>query len=145
MENIEFWHWLALGFALLGVELFLPTGFVLMSIGTSAILVGAVSWLVPAMGWQAEAVLFAIGAVAGFPLWRRLREFNAESDKPTLNKRTHSYIGRVFTLEQPIVNGDGKLKVDDSQWRISGPDLAAGARVRVTDADGSTLKVEAAN
>ena len=42
----------------------------------------------------------------------------------------------------PIVNGVGKLHVDDSQWRISGADVPAGTQVRVVAADGSTLRVE---
>ena len=33
------------------------------------------------------------------------------------------------------------MKLDDGVWRITGPDLAAGAKVRVVGADGAVLKV----
>ncbi|HEY1153047.1 MAG TPA: NfeD family protein, partial [Pseudolabrys sp.] len=65
-----------------------------------------------------------------------------QSDAPTLNRRGASYVGRQFTLAEPIVNGVGRLRVDDSQWRISGIDAPAGVTVRVVRADGATLHVE---
>lgn len=142
--EIAFWHWWALGFALLIAEMLLPTGFVLLFIGAAAMLVGGIAWLVPGLSWQAELVLFGLSSLAAFFLWKRFRPVEVPSDQPTLNRRGASYVNRTFTLEEPIVNGVGKLRVDDSQWRISGPDAPAGAQVRVTAADGSTLQVERA-
>lgn len=140
--DVAFWHWLALGFGLLVIEMFLPTGFVLIWIGASALIVGALAWLVPGLGWQVEIVLFAIGSLASFFAWKRLRPVNLASDQPTLNRRGHSYVGRTFTLNVPIVNGVGTLHVDDSQWRVAGPDTPAGTQVRVVSAEGATLRVE---
>jgi hypothetical protein len=45
-------------------------------------------------------------------------------------------------LEQPIVNGKGKIKVEDSIWRVSGIDMHKGTKVCVIDVDGDILKVE---
>lgn len=142
--EILYWHWWILGLVLLVAEMLSPTGFFLLWIGAAAILVGAVSWLVPALGWEVEMILFGVLSVASFFVWRRFRPFNVASDQPSLNRRGQSYVGRTFTLDTPIVNGVGKLHVDDSQWRISGPDVEAGAQVRVIAADGATLKVERA-
>lgn len=139
---LEFWHWWVLGFVLLGAEMVLPTGFFLLWIGVAAMLVGALAWLMPALSWQAQAILFGALSLASFFAWRRLRPAMVDSDQPTLNRRGHSYVGRTFTLTAPIVNRVGKLHVDDSQWRITGPDAPAGAQVRVVAADGNTLKVE---
>jgi membrane protein implicated in regulation of membrane protease activity len=140
--DILYWHWWILGLVLLVAEMLLPTGFFLIWIGAAAILVGAVSWLVPALGWEVEMILFGALSIVSFFVWRKFRPFNLASDQPSLNRRGHSYVGRTFTLETPIVNGVGKLHVDDSQWRISGPDVPAGTQVRVVAADGSTLRVE---
>ena len=142
--ELEFWHWGVLGFSLLVVEMLLPTGFVLLWIGVSALIVGAVAWLAPALGWQVQLVLFGVLSVATFFVWKRLHPASPASDQPTLNRRGHSYVGRTFTLDAPIVNGVGKLHVDDSQWRITGADAEAGTQVRVVAADGNTLKVERA-
>jgi membrane protein implicated in regulation of membrane protease activity len=142
--EILYWHWWILGLALLVAEMLLPTGFFLIWIGAAAILVGAVAWLVPALSWEVEMVMFGVLSVASFLTWRRFRPVNLPSDQPTLNRRGQSYVGRSFTLATPIVNGVGKLHVDDSQWRISGADAEAGTQVKVVAVDGSTLKVERA-
>ncbi|MGH6959490.1 MAG: NfeD family protein [Dongiaceae bacterium] len=129
---------------LLIAEILLPTGFFLLWIGAAAILVGAVSWIVPTLGWEVEAVMFGVLSIASFFVWRRFSPGNPTSDQPSLNRRGHSYVGRTFTLATPIVNGIGKLHVDDSQWRISGADAGAGTQVKVVAVDGATLKVERA-
>lgn len=143
--DIAFWQWWVLGFGLLLLELFLPTGFALIWIGGAALLVGLLAWLIPALSWGAEMVLFGVLSVACFLVWKKYRSPPADTGEPTLNRRGHSYVGRTFTLTDPILNGVGKLSVDDSQWRISGADAPAGTQVRVVDVDSSTLKVEKAN
>ena len=60
---------------------------------------------------------------------------SSESDK-RLNRRAESYIGRMFTLDGAIVDGRGRLKVDDTVWLVAGPDLPAGTRVRGLDRRG---------
>jgi membrane protein implicated in regulation of membrane protease activity len=142
LAGIVFWHWWLAGLALLTLEAFLP-GAIFLWMGIAAFIVGLLSWLMP-LTWQTEFVLFGILSVASFFAWRKFRTVPV-TDKPTLNRRGHSYVGRVFTLEAPIINGDGKLRVDDSQWRISGPDLPVGAKVKVVEADGTTLHVERAD
>lgn len=142
--DILYWHWWVLGLLLLVAEMLSPTGFFLLWIGAAAILVGAAAWVVPTLGWEVEVVMFGVLSVASFFVWKRFRPAHDESDQPALNRRGQSYVGRTFTLNSPIVNGVGKLHVDDSQWRISGADAEAGAQVRVVAVDGATLKVERA-
>lgn len=139
--DVLYWHWWVFGLVLLVAEMLLPTGFVLLWIGASAIIVGALSWLLP-LNWEIELVLFSVLSLGSFLVWKKFRPAAQESDQPMLNRRGQSYIGRNFTLREPIVNGVGKLRVDDSQWRITGPDVPAGTQVRVTRADGATLHVE---
>ncbi|MGH8461455.1 MAG: NfeD family protein [Stenotrophobium sp.] len=138
--GIVYWHWWIAGLMLLTLEALMP-GAIFLWMGVSAFVVGALSWFFPAMGWQPEFVLFGVLSVVSFFVYRRYKKVPV-SDKPTLNRRGQSYVGRVFTLSEAIVNGSGKLHVDDSQWRVTGPDLPAGSQVRVTGADGTILKVE---
>jgi hypothetical protein len=51
-------------------------------------------------------------------------------------------VGRDFTLDTPIVNGQGKIRVDDSTWKIRGKDCGAGSLVTVVGVDGVVLQVE---
>ena len=62
----------------------------------------------------------------------------------TLNRRGEQMIGRTAVLSEPIQNGRGKAKIDDSVWRVEGSDLPAGTQIKVTGVDGAILKVEAA-
>jgi membrane protein implicated in regulation of membrane protease activity len=143
--ELLFWHWFLLGLVLLIAEVVLGAGYFLIFVAAAALIVGVGAWVLPAaFGWEAQLVLFGVLSVASFFVWRRFSPGNPVSDQPSLNRRGHSYVGRTFTLAAPIVNGVGKLHVDDSQWRISGADADVGTQVKVVAVDGATLKVERA-
>jgi hypothetical protein len=61
-----------------------------------------------------------------------------------LNKRGQQYIGRVFSLYKPIENGEGKIKVDDSIWKVHGEDCDINAKVKVIAVRGTVFDVEKA-
>ncbi|MCA3573567.1 MAG: NfeD family protein, partial [Aestuariivirga sp.] len=63
-------------------------------------------------------------------------------DNPYLNRRQLGYVGRTFTLKEPIVDGRGKLAIEDTVWEIEGEDLPAGTRVKVTAVRNMGLMVE---
>ena len=140
-----FWHWWLIGLALVIVEAFFPGAFFLW-MGISALVVGALLWLAPGMDIFAQVGLFAVIAIGSVLLWRRLRPGKStHAAQSGLNDRGSLYTGRTFTLAAPIVNGVGQVRVDDGQWRVAGPDLPAGAKVRVLAVDGATLQVEKAD
>ena len=138
------WNWLIFGFILMALELMAP-GVFLFWLGLAALLVGLLSFVVNP-SWQAQLLMFAVFSVAAVPLWRRfaLKSGAASVSNPFLNKRTDALVGREFTLEKPIVDGSGTVRIDDTIWRVAGPDAPAGSRVRVVRADGASLTVAAA-
>ncbi len=141
--SLGVWDWFIAGGVLLVLEILAPGVFMLW-LGLAALLVGTIS-LVVDWPWQAQFVAFAVFAIAAIPIWRRLaRQVGTPSDQPFLNRRANSYVGRVFTLEKPIVDGSGTIGIDDTVWRVTGPDTPAGSRVKVTRADGASLYVEPA-
>jgi membrane protein implicated in regulation of membrane protease activity len=135
------WHWFLIAIALIILEALSPAAF-FMWLAVAAGVVGLVLSVFPAMAWQIQLVLFAGFSVLSIFLGRRyLKRHPIATDEPTLNKRGHQYLGRVFTLDQPIVNGVGKLKVDDTIWKIGGLDCPGGTKVRVSGVDGVVLLV----
>jgi len=141
----DFWHWWILALALIIAETFLPGTFFLW-MGVSALVLGVLSWLIPAMGWEMQLMLFAVLSLASIVGWRMWqRKHPDETDQPMLNRRGEQYIDRVFVLETAIENGFGKVRVGDSLWRVKGEDAAAGLKVRVTAADGIVLVVKPAD
>ena len=145
--DVVFWHWWALGFTLLVIEMVAP-GFFFLFLGAAAGVVGVVLLAVPEMGWQWQLVLYSILSVVSITGWRIWVKRNpAETDEPTLNQRGAQYIGRVFIIEEDMPLGRGKIRVDDTTWRAvceDGDKLASGSRVKVVDIDGTTLKIESA-
>lgn len=145
MESIEFWQWLILGLVLMTVEIFVP-GLFFVGMGTAALLVGVVVWLVPEMAWQYQVMGFALWSIVSIVVLRQyLRRHPITTDQPALNRRGEQYIGRVFVLTVPIQNGVGKVQVDDTTWKVMGPDAPAGGAVRVIAVEGTVFRVELAS
>ena len=138
------WNWLIFGLVLMALELLAP-GVFLFWLGLAALLVGLLSFAFTP-SWQLQILMFAVFAAAAVPVWRHFARRNAGFSKsnPFLNKRSDALVVRVFTLEKPIVDGAGTVRIDDTVWRVAGPDAPAGSRVRIVQADGARLTVAAA-
>jgi len=141
-ESLEYWHWLVLAVLLAILEIFSP-GVFLLWMGVGAGITGLLMLVMSDLTWQVQVVAFAllsIGATVGAKLF--LHNHPLQTDQPNLNRRGEQYVGRVFTLEGPIVNGQGKIHVDDSTWKVHGADCPAGTKVKVDGVDGVVLVVE---
>ena len=142
--QIVFWHWWIFAAVLMIFELFAPGAFFVW-MGVAAILVGAIVGLMPNLIWEYQVLCFSVLSVISVVCWRLyLRKNPTESDVPLLNQRSAQYIGRVFTLQSPIMDGQGKIKVDDSSWKIQGEDCPEKTRIKVVAVDGTILIVERA-
>ena len=142
LDQIDYWHWLIVAVALVVLEIFSPGVFFLW-LGVAAAVVGGVLWFMPELSWQTQFVLFAVFSVVSIGVARIfLIRRPIATDEPTLNRRGEQYVGRTLVLSEAIENGVGRVRVDDTLWRVAGKDSPAGARVRVTDVDGTVLIVE---
>ncbi|HEY9032146.1 MAG TPA: NfeD family protein [Kangiella sp.] len=146
--QIEYWHWLVFGLVLLILEIFAP-GAILLWFGVGALVVGVLQLLMPGvMPPEVQWLVFSLISVASLVLWKRYakkHKLDQDDDSGSLNQRSKSLIGREFNLSNAIVNGVGKVRVGDSYWRVEGPDLPEGNKVKVVGFEGATLKVEAVN
>ncbi|QWT20639.1 NfeD family protein [Bacillus sp. NP157] len=137
--------WWIVALLLIGGEVIMP-GYFMLWIGIAAAGMGIVMLVFPDMGALAQAVLFAVFTfVSCFVYWKMVRPRIARvpSGNERLNRRGEQLIGETFTVCDAIVHGRGKVRVGDSVWLVTGPDLPAGATVRVLGVDGTTLRVEA--
>lgn len=146
LTHVVFWHWFALAIILGIIDVVFGANFLFVWCGLAATLVGFVLLLIPTMGWEYQLCLFGVGVFASLFLWRFYSKKAFQSVKAnTLNQRSRQYVGRLFTLETAISNGMGRIRVDDTIWRVEGPDLPAGTQVKVVDVDGVVLKVKKAD
>lgn len=140
LDKVGPWGWWILGLVLLGLEILVPGTFFLW-FGVGALVVGTLALFV-GLGWQVQVVIWLVLSIAALAIGRRYTRLWDTTPDPTLNDRLGRFIGRVFTLTEPIVESAGRLSIEDTIWRITGPELPAGTKVRVTAANGPVLVVE---
>lgn len=138
------WAWIVLGLVLVGGEMLAP-GVFLLWFGLAALLTGIAIGLT-GIAWQGALLVFAVLAVACVLVGRALTRRRAEEPDAAsgLNDRGRQLIGKVFRLDATMAGGEGRIRVGDSSWRITGPELLAGTEIRVVRVDGATLVVEKA-
>ena len=142
---IDFWHWWIFAVVLVIIEILAPSFFALW-MAIAAFLTGLAILLAPQLGWEYQLMIFAVLSVMSIVMWRRYYlKHPIVSDQPNLNRRGAQYIGRTVTLQTPIVDGVGKIKLDDSTWKVTGPDSAVGQKVRITGLDNVVFTVEVAD
>lgn len=141
VENLGGWAWWILGLILLGLEILLPGAFFLW-FGIAAIAVG-ISALFFDWGWQLQAIVFVVLALVLVVIGRRyFARRRVEGPDSGLNERAAQLVGSSYLLHEPILDGSGRVRIGDSNWRVIGPDCPSGTRVRVVAADGAILRVE---
>lgn len=136
------WSWIVAGLVLLALELVVPGGFMLW-MGIAGIITGLITLFQP-IGWPMQWLIFGVLSLVSIAIWVRWnRSRPTPTDRPYLNRRADNLVGQEAVLEQAITQGFGRIVLGDSVWRVAGPDLPVGQRVRIIGSDGAVLKVEA--
>lgn len=136
------WAWLTLGLLLAASEL-VATQFVLIWFGAAAIAVSVIAAVFPGLDLVGQLVLFALLSAALLVPARRLRRrWHGGLRSSEINDRAAQQVGRTVPLKEPIAGGQGRVFIGDTLWHVEGPDLPAGASVRVVSYEGTTLLVE---
>ena len=128
--------------AILFVLEVMAPGIFLMWFGMAAAVTGAIAFGFD-IGWQWQLVWFCLLSLAAVLL---ALEISAQESACKASGRCSTSVrcsisASATILIDPIVNGRGSVKIGDSVWRVEGPELPKGARVRVIGADGTLLKV----
>ncbi len=140
LQNLQWWHWMVLAVLLAAAETLVP-GAVVIWFAASASVIGLVmvAFDIP---WQYQLIGFGVLGMAALLLYRSYRKKNPGTfEQPNLNQRGLQYVGSELVLVEAIEQGSGKAKLGDGVWKVSGPELPAGARVRVTGVNGTILTV----
>lgn len=136
--------WAAVALVLFALEALAPGAFMLwLGFAAAAVFLGVL--LVPGLPLLAQAAAFVVLSFVSIQVYRSwFRRREPASDQPMLNRRAEQLVGRVVPLERGIANGRGRVQIADAYWDVSGPDLPAGAAVRIVAAHGMTLEVREA-
>ena len=138
------WLWWIIAGILLVGELIAP-GIFLLWLAAAAALTAIID-LTFGFSWQGEVATFAVlSMLLVLASWKWvMASHRPESDQPNLNQRHAAYVGKVVPLAQAIVNGSGKVRIDDALWDVDGPDLPQGSLVRISGVTGLRLTAEKA-
>lgn len=144
MNGIET-SWLLLigGLIMMALEIVAP-GVYLLWFGLAALLAGALDAAL-GLGWQTALGAFCVFSILTVALgrWLTRSRFDREDAQPVvLNRRASALVGRVAPLHEAIINGRGAMRIDDTIWRVRGPDAPAGTPMRVLAVDGIGFTVE---
>lgn len=140
--DFVFWYWWVLALMLLAVELVAP-GFFFLWMSAAGFVTGCLTFLFPGTPENVQIIEFSVLSIISIGAWRYFaKKYPIETDRPLLNKRGEQYVGRVFNLYEPIENGQGKIKVDDTIWKVHGPDCDIQTKVRVVSVNGTVFEVE---
>ncbi|MCT2560043.1 NfeD family protein [Tsuneonella sp. YG55] len=136
-----YWVWFAIGLVLAGAEMVVP-GVYLIWLALAALATGALVYVFdPGIALQIVNFVF-LSLIIVSAARRILTETPIASTDPLLNNRMGRLVGQTGTVAVAIEHGEGRVRQGDSEWSARGPELPAGARVRITGFDGGTLIVE---
>jgi inner membrane protein len=142
--NVGPFHWLALAALLIGIEMVMPTQYLIWP-GIAAAVTGFAASVI-VLGWPAQVGIFAVLSivlVAASHYWPKAAALTGGME--SLNQRTDQMIGRTATVAEDFHNGHGSVTVGDTRWSahsIDGSDFAAGTKVEIVSAESTLLKVK---
>ena len=137
-ENLNYLHWLVFGLALIIVELFLWSMFLLW-IGASAITISIVFYLYPEVSWGLQVPSFILLSAVSTFLAKKYFPVKTVDDELSINAKSH--IGKECTVVS-IENSIVKVSLGESLWFAKGCEMSVGQKVQIVDVDSSTFIVE---
>lgn len=136
--ELTWWHWLALGLLLFGIEMMTGTFDLLMVAIASAVTAMFAAFAPESIaGWQGQLLVFGLAAAAlvigGRTLFASARR--APPEHPTLNKRMAQLVGQRGEVTRDLSSGHGQVRIGDTVWGAEAADgqeqIAVGDRVVV--------------
>ena len=122
IAELGVWNWMILAAILFVLEITAPgIFFVWFGLAAVATAFSAFGTTSAGSGSSCGSALLSVGFVV--LAWKYLRKYPLESERPLLNERAVKHIGEQHALIDPIVNGRGSVKIGDSIWRVTGPEL----------------------
>lgn len=146
MVTLNYWTWLGIALFLTILEVLLGGSLFLIWLAVPALFVAVLQWAMPNLSMGNQILVFSLVSMFSTLLWRqylkRASQKSGKNDQNSLNQKAEQFIGKIYTLVDPIANGVGKIKIADSVWQVSGPELDRGTQVKVIGMDGTVIKVQ---
>ncbi|HEX3860580.1 MAG TPA: NfeD family protein [Stellaceae bacterium] len=143
MSGFPWWAWAILA-GILGIaEMHVPGAYLIwMALGAAVTAFADAAFGMALAGQTATfAVASAVSCGAGFFVYRAFDRRGRRPSSP-LNERGVAMLGARGTVCETFVNGHGKVRLGDSVWLATGPDMPQGAPIVVSAVQGTRLVVQ---
>jgi membrane protein implicated in regulation of membrane protease activity len=137
-----FWAWVALGAAILAVEILTGSGWLLWA-AASAGAVGVAAGMAD-LSFPAALLLYAALTIGSTLLARRYLPRSMTNQGEDINDNVGRLVGRRGQAVAAFQGRSGRVFIDGKEWAAEldeGESLQAGASVQVTEIDGARLRV----
>lgn len=142
--QMEWWIWLVIGFGLMGLEVVVPGGFIMLFFGLGAAVVGLLAAPGLAGPLWSQILLFSLVSAGSLAMFRK-RMLEAVNTPHAMDEKLADLSGAVVLLtEDAPSHGRGRAEYRGAPWavhNVGDAPLAKGARARVLGVDGLTLRV----
>lgn len=142
--DMLWWHWIAIGLVLAGLELLTPGGFFIVFFGVGAILVGVLEALGMANPGWVQWLLFTVLSIAALMMFRK--PLLARMRVPDSGAVVDSFVGEVAVPDADIAPGAvGRAQLRGSAWQarnVGATTALRGQRCRVVRVDGLTVDLD---
>ncbi len=146
--SIDWWHWLVLGFCLIGLELLIPS-FTIIWFGLGAVAVAIVAAMAPMLPLWLQLLCWAVASVAFTLLWFKYLKPKAGRTRTNAGQSKEAIVGEtgmvVRGTADTYAKGVVRFRVailGADEWTCYADELlTAGETVQVEDIEGQMLKV----
>ena len=142
--DMQWWHWIAIGLVLAGLELLTPGGFFIVFFGVGAIVVGLLEALGLASPAWVQWGLFTVLSVTALVLFRK--PLLARVRMPEQRTEIDSLVGETAVPDDDIAPGAmGRAQLRGSAWQarnVGAVTAQRGRRCRVVRVDGLTVDLD---
>jgi len=141
-ETIVWWHWLALGFILLMLEMSTGT-FVMFGLAVASIIVGLLDYITP-ITFQNQILLWIVLSSLSFWAWKKWVKIpqvsnTGQSDHTldtlgTVTKEIHPHQRGKVTFDTPVLG--------NTSWHATATEeIEKGARIKIVEINGQLITV----
>lgn len=138
----SYWYWFSAALLLLVLEILIPGAF-LMWIGLGAAGVGGFLLLFPTASFAWQLAALAVSVTAAVLLGMAWQKRTQRTQEHGLNLGLETYIGRTAVVSQDFVQGQGRIRLDDSFFSAyADQSIVAGQSVVVVGVGDLGLQVQ---
>ncbi|GAB1265463.1 NfeD family protein [Aurantivibrio infirmus] len=145
-SGVQYWHWLAFGLLLVGLEMVVPSFFMIW-LGASALAVGVLMTIFP-IPFAVQLAIWGVLSIACLVVWFKFVSPKMK-DKTNSGMALEALFGKIGTvLDYNADSSRGTLRfpaplLGEDEWRfICEENLSAGDKVSVIDTSGNDLIVK---